>query len=122
LIASCDAIGPPGICCESTVTAFPSASSAVTDESTVCAVVKPRRFWMTPWDTSTKASTVAIGNRMRSVERVMSTQKLPIVAEPLRTRPRINATATAIPTAADTKFCTVSPAICTRCDMVDSPE
>ncbi len=30
--------------------------------------------------------------------------------------------ATARPTAADTKFCTASPAIWVRCDIVDSPE
>ncbi|SLH43401.1 Uncharacterised protein [Mycobacteroides abscessus subsp. abscessus] len=43
--------------------------------------------------------------------RVRSTQKLPTSPpRPTRTRPRISATATAIPTAAETKFCTASPA------------
>ena len=41
----------------------------------------------------------------------MSCQKLPMLV-PLRdTIPRISATATEIPTPADRKFCTVSPAI-----------
>ena len=41
----------------------------------------------------------------------MSCQKLPRPV-PLRPMmPRISATATAMPTAAETKFCTVSPAI-----------
>ena len=53
--------------------------------------------------------------------RVRSTQKLPIVSERRRVSPRTRATATAIPTAADTKFCTVSPAICVRWLIVDSP-
>ena len=56
------------------------------------------------------------------IVRVRSTQKLPIVAEPRRARPRISATATAMPTAADTKFCTVRPAIWVRCAIVVSPE
>ncbi len=43
--------------------------------------------------------------------RVRSTQKLPIVALRLLTNPRMSATATAMPTAADAKFCTARPAI-----------
>ena len=39
-----------------------------------------------------------------------------------RVNPRISATATARPTAADTKFCTASPAICAKYPIVDSPE
>ena len=35
--------------------------------------------------------------------------------------PRTTATSTAIPTAAETKFCTASPAICVRYDIVYSP-
>ena len=46
--------------------------------------------------------------------RVRSTQKLPIVWAERRVKPRINATSTAMPVAADTKFCTVSPSICVR--------
>jgi len=45
------------------------------------------------------------------VLRVRSTQKLPIVSVCLRAMPRINAAMHAIPVAADTKFCTVSPTI-----------
>jgi hypothetical protein len=55
-----------------------------------------------------------IGSRTYSVPRVTSTQKLPILSVPWRANPRINAIATAIPAAADTKFCTASAAICTR--------
>ena len=44
------------------------------------------------------------GSRMYSVLRVMSTQKLPIVWAERRANPRINATAIAMPVAADTKF------------------
>ena len=40
----------------------------------------------------------------------------------VRANPRTSATATAMPTAAETKFCTARPAICTRWPMVDSPE
>ena len=58
---------------------------------------------------------------MRVVARVRSTQKFPIVSLRRRVMPRITAIATAMPTAADTKFCTVSPAICVRWLMVDSP-
>ena len=55
------------------------------------------------------------------VIRVRSTQKFPIVSDRRRVRPRISATTTAIPTAAETKFWTVSPAICVRWAIVDSP-
>ena len=53
--------------------------------------------------------------------RTRSTQKFPIVSLRRRISPRISATATAIPTAAETKFCTVRPAICVRWLIVDSP-
>ncbi|MGA8382223.1 MAG: hypothetical protein WB710_13960 [Stellaceae bacterium] len=48
------------------------------------------------------------------MQRVRSTQKLPIALASRRTNPRISANAMAMPVAADTKLCTVSPAICTR--------
>ena len=51
---------------------------------------------------------------MRTQPRTRSTQKLPIRSVRWRVKPRISATATAMPTAADAKFCTASPAICTR--------
>ena len=69
---------------------------------------------MTPWLMSTTVNTTASGTSTRVRVRVMSTQKLPMVDEARRARPRMRATATAIPTAAETKFCTASPAICTR--------
>jgi len=48
------------------------------------------------------------------VERVRSTQKLPIVCAVRRAKPRISATSTAMPVAADTKFWTASPSIWVR--------
>jgi hypothetical protein len=45
---------------------------------------------------------------------------LPIRSLDARTNPRTSTTATAMPTAADTKFCTVRPAICTRWPMTVS--
>ncbi len=54
--------------------------------------------------------------------RTMSTQTLPIVPVRRRANPRTSATATASPTAADRKFCTASPAICTVKPMVASGE
>ena len=65
--------------------------------------------------------TTARGTSTRVVVRVRSTQKLPIVVDRRRVNPRMSATATAIPTAAETKFCTVRPAICVRWLIVDSP-
>ncbi len=68
------------------------------------------------------AITKAIGRRMRTVVRVRSTQKLPMVRADRRARLRMSAAASAMPTAADTKFCTASPDIWTRWPIVDSPE
>ena len=67
------------------------------------------------------ATTNDSGSRMRSVVRVRSTQKLPSVRRPRRLIPRMMAMATAIPAAADTKFCTDSPTICVRWLIVSSP-
>ena len=55
------------------------------------------------------------------MQRVMSTQKLPMVGELRREKPRVTAIATAIPTAALTNCCTVSTPICEKYDMVVSP-
>ncbi len=55
------------------------------------------------------------------MHRVMSTQKLPIVGELRREKPRTMAIATAIPTAALTNCWTVSTPICEKYDMVVSP-
>ena len=46
--------------------------------------------------------------------RVMSTQKLPIDADERAAKPRISAKTTAMPVAADRKFCTASASICVR--------
>jgi hypothetical protein len=107
LMASWAANGPPGITCGT--------------PSSVVATVKPWRFWMAPWLTSTRAARTLSGSSTRVVARVRSTQKLPIVALRRRTRPRTSAIATAMPTAADTKFCTASPSTCVRWLTVDSP-
>jgi hypothetical protein len=48
--------------------------------------------------------------------------EVPYRRRPCREKPRIRATATAIPTAALTKFCTASDPICDRYDIVVSPE
>ena len=106
LIASCDAVG----------------ASAIVDElpSTPVTSTPACRLIVTPSATSTIAATKEIGSRTRVVPRTRSTQKLPIRSVEARTKPRTSATATAMPTAAETKFCTVSPAICTRWPMTVS--
>ena len=83
--------------------------------------MKPARFWTTPWLTRTSATTTDSGSSTRVVTRVRSTQKFPIVSERRRVNPRMSATATAMPTAAETKFWTASPDICVRWLIVDSP-
>src|SRR4029077_13143046 len=79
------------------------------------------KFWITPWLMNTKAKMNEIGNRMRVVERTTSTQKLPIVGERRRQSARMNATATAMPTAAERNCCTTSANIWLRWLIVDSP-
>ena len=102
------AAGPPGMSCSSAA-------------STVWAGVNPSRFWITPWLTSTTATTSASGRRIRTVLRVRSTQKLPMVVERRRAIPRISAAIVAMPAAAETKFCTARPTIWVRWLMVASP-
>ena len=63
----------------------------------------------------------ASGSKIRSVPRTRSTQKLPSSPLRERTKPRIRATATARPTAAERKFCTASPPVCALKPSVDSP-
>ncbi len=53
--------------------------------------------------------------------RVRSTQKLPICVALERAIARMSAPATAMPTAAETKFCTVSPAVWTSGPTPASP-
>ena len=67
-----------------------------------------------PCQTNTRPMTIEIGSRMYSTQRVRSTQKLPIVCAERRAKPRTSATASAMPVAAETKLCTVSPAIWVR--------
>ena len=90
--------------------------------ASVVASVPEEKFWIAPAAIRTIAPTTASGSRMRRQPRVRSTQKLPIRSVRERMKPRISATATAMPTAAEAKFCTASPAICARCPIVDSPE
>ena len=54
------------------------------------------------------------GSSSRTMTRVRSTQKLPSRSVLVRVKPRISAIATAMPTAAETKFCTARPAIWAR--------
>ena len=53
--------------------------------------------------------------------RVRSTQNEPSVLVEVRPNPRISATATAMPDAAETKFWTVSPSIWLKYESVVSP-
>ena len=69
---------------------------------------------------SHRARARAAAGRRRASGRGL-TQKFPRPEVERRANPRITATSTAIPTAAETKFCTASPAICDRYDIVYSP-
>ena len=88
----------------------------------VVASVPEERFCTAP----SASSRMVADDRERQQDaqqlRTRSTQKLPIRSVRLRVKPRISATATAMPTAAETKFCTASPDIWTRWPIVDSPE
>ena len=107
LIETWLATGPPGIACVLPATVWTS--------------LKPLVFWIIPQAMKTIANTNASGSRTRSVVRTRSTQKLPIVRFPTRDNPRISATITAMPAAAETKFWTVSPTIWVRWLRVASP-
>ena len=109
LMTSWLATGPPVIVC------CPPASVLMTWSCNA-------KFWITPPAIRMIAPMIEMGSRMRMVPRTRSTQKLPSSVAFRRARPRMNAIATAMPTAADTKFCTDRPAICTRWPWVDSPE
>ncbi len=82
----------------------------------------PWKFWIAPPAISTIAASAQTGSRIRTTVRTRSTQKLPSWSVFFRAKPRTTAIATAIPTAADTKFCTARPDIWTRWPIVDSPE
>ncbi len=107
LIASCEATGPSGTVCV-------APSSVVT-------FAEAEKLWTTPCDIRTTAARREIGRRTKSVARVRSTWKWPRVFASARAIPRITATATAIPVAAERKFWRASAAICVRCDIVASP-
>ncbi|CAM5259202.1 hypothetical protein SFUMM280S_00492 [Streptomyces fumanus] len=108
LIASCEATAPPFHCWLPPVNCPTSWM--------------PEKFWITPRAASTIAATVASGTSTRVIPRTRSVQKLPSSPERSeRANPRTRATATAMPTAAETKFCTARPAVCTTCPMVCSP-
>ncbi len=68
-----------------------------------------------------RATTSESGSRMYSVPRTRSAQKFPSVPAERRAIPRTSATASAIPTAADTKLWNASWVICEKYDIVDSP-
>src|ERR1700751_445322 len=67
------------------------------------------------------ALTTASGRGTETSARYRSRQKFPTVPVERREKPRNSATIAAMPTAADTKFCTASPAIWLGYDIVDSP-
>ncbi len=76
---------------------------------------------MTPPTTRTTAATAARGSRTRTTMRVRSTQKLPMNRPWCRAMARMRAATTAIPTAAEAKFCTVRPTAWTNSDVPASP-
>jgi hypothetical protein len=82
---------------------------------------EPVKLCTTPWETSTSVPMIESGSRMYSSDRVRSTQKFPSLVVSRRANPRMTAARTAMPTAAETKFCTASPAIWEKNDMVVSP-
>ncbi len=66
---------------------------------------------MTPWDIKAMLSSSDSGSNKKTVLRVKSTQKLPMALAEWRAKPRIRAKATAMPVAAERKFCTVRTSI-----------
>ncbi len=101
LMTSWLATGPPGIVC---------CAPAIVLTTWSCRA----KFWITPPAIRMIAPMMERGSRMRMVPRTRSTQKLPSSPVLRRASPRTKAMATAMPTAAETKFCTANPAICTR--------
>src|SRR5262245_44466298 len=79
------------------------------------------KFWIIPCCTNNSESRSDAGRSTYSVPRTRSTQKLPNRPAERRAMPRTNATATAMPTAADAKLWNASWLICDRYDIVDSP-
>ena len=111
------ATGPPGmVCCSAFAVLW------VLCAATVVTVRAALKFWITPWLMSTIANTNDRGRRIRVVDRTVSTQKLPMVRLRRRMIARVNATATAIPTAAERYCWTTSPNIWVKWLIVSSPE
>ena len=90
------------------------AGTWMTTGSTSVACWYGAKVCTTPCAASTTASTKDRGSSTYSVLRVKSTQKLPIWPASRRTKPRINAISTAMPAAADRKFCTARPSTWVR--------
>ena len=90
LIAICEATGPMAM-----VWRAPSRVVASIEPASVCGM--PRKI-------RASAKTMQIGSSTKRVILVRSTQKLPIFRTDTRAKPRITATATAMPVAAETKF------------------
>ena len=104
-----------GLLVTTVVCGLPAASGAVTVCGSMTATLSyGRRFWTTPCDTSTSAPTMQNGSSTQSEQRTRSTQKLPSVSFSFCAMPRMNAIASAMPVAAETKLWYASPAICVR--------
>ena len=99
LMTSCEATGPPTMVC------WPPVSVLITWVAL--------KLSITPVAIRMMAPITEIGSSTRMMTRVVSTQKLPSRSVLFRMKPRISAMTTTMPTAADTKFCTARPAICT---------
>ncbi len=107
LMISCDATGPCAIVCSRTTVGcgLPSAPVVVMVCGSITATLSyGLRFCTTPCDTRNSAPTIEIGSSTQRDARVMSTQKLPMVSFSFWAMPRMNAMATAMPAAADTKL------------------
>ena len=115
LIASCEATGPCAIVC--VVTTVVVACHRPGDDCLrlhqLRCVVRPEVLHHALRDQHQRKHD-EIGSSTHSVPRVRSTQKLPSVFISRRAMPRMNAIASAMPTAADQKLCVASPSICVR--------
>jgi hypothetical protein len=67
-----------------------------------------------PCQTKKSPTTIEIGKSTLRTVRVISNQKLPIVCAERRAKPLMRAMASAMPVAAETKLCMVSPSIWVR--------
>ena len=106
LIAIWLAAGPPGIIWVSITVPSSNVYGSINLTSWYCL-----KFWTTPCDTKNKETTIDSGNKIYNNDLVKSTQKLPTSFDFLFIKPRITATNTEIPTAAERKFWTDNPNI-----------